>query len=200
MEFHKLEKKIQLRVWRLQTKIYDCSLKGNKVQVIKLQKILINLFEAKLLAVRKVTQDNRGKKTAGIDGVKLLSPLQSISLTYKLKIDGRCNLIKRRLIPKPGKPDEFCPLGIPTIHDRAKQALALLVLEPEWEAKFEKNSYGFRPGHRTHDAIEAIHLSINKSPKYVLDCDIRKCFDQINHDALLAKLDTFPQMRRQVHA
>lgn len=139
-------KKIQLRVWRIQTKIYDCSLKNNKVQVIKLQKILINLFDAKLLAVRKVTQDNRGKKTAGIDGVKLLSPSQRISLTYKLKIDGRCNPIKRRLIPKPGKPDEFRPLGIPTIHDRAKQALALLVLEPEWEAKFEKNSYGFRPG------------------------------------------------------
>jgi RNA-directed DNA polymerase len=73
-------------------------------------------------------------------------------------------------------------------------------LEPEWEAKFEKNSYGFRPGRRTHDAIEAIHSSINKSPKYVLDGDVRKCFDQIDHDALLAKIDTFPQMRRQVHA
>ena len=190
-------KKIQLRVWRIQTKIYDCSLKGNKVQVVKLQKILINLFEAKLLAVRKVTQDNRGKKTAGI---KLLSPLQRVSLTYKLKIDNRGSPIRRCLIPKPGKLDEFRPLGIPTIHDRAKQALALLVLEPEWEAKFEKNSYGFRPGRRTHDAIEAIHSSINKSPKYVLDGDIRKCFDQINHDALLEKLDTFPQMRRQVHA
>ena len=79
-------KKIQLRVWRIQTKIYNYSLKGNKIQVIKLQKILINLFEAKLLAVRKVTQDNRGKKTAGIDGVKLLSPLQRVSLVYKLKI------------------------------------------------------------------------------------------------------------------
>ena len=122
-----------------------------------------------------------------------MSPSQKINLTYKIKIDGR-------LIPKPGKPDELRPLGIPTIHDRAKQALALLVLEPKWEAKFEKNSYGFRPGRRTHDAIEAIHSSINKSPKYVLDGDIRKCFDQINHDALLEKLDTFPQMRRQVHA
>ena len=178
-------KKIQLRVWRIQTKIYDCSLKGNKVQVIKPQKTLINLFEAKLLAVTKATQNNRGKKTAGIDGVKLLLPSQKISLTYKLKIDGRCNRIKRRLIPKPGKPDELRPLGIPTIDDRAKQALVFLVLEPEWEAKFEKNSYGFRPGCRAHDVIEAIHSSINKSPKYVLDGDIRKCFDQINHDALL---------------
>jgi len=193
-------KKIQLRVWRIKTKIYYCSLKGNRSQTIKLQKILINLFEAKLLAVRKVTQDNRGRKTAGVDGVKLLTPSQRISLAYKLKIDGRCNPIKRSLIPKPGNPEKLRPLGIPTIHDRAKQALALLALEPEWEAKFEKNSYGFRPGRRTHDAIEAIHSSINKSPKYVLDGDIRKCFDQIDHDALLEKLDTFPQMRRQVHA
>lgn len=73
-------------------------------------------------------------------------------------------------------------------------------MEPEWEAKFEKNSYGFRPGRRSHDAIEAIHSSINKSPKYVLDGDIRKCFDRINHDALLRKLDTFPMMHRQVEA
>ena len=124
------QKKIQLRVWKIQTKIYDCSLKGNKVQVIKPQKTLINLFEAKLLAVTKATQNNRGKKTAGIDGVKLLSPSQRISLTYKLKLDGRYNPIKRRLIPKPRKPDELRPLEIPTIHDRAKQALALLVLEP----------------------------------------------------------------------
>lgn len=193
-------KKIQLRVWRIQNKIYDCSLKKEKHQVIQLQKTLINLFEAKLLAIRKVTQDNRGKKSAGVDGAKLLTPIQRVSLAYKIKINGRCNPIKRCLIPKPGKPDELRPLGIPTIHDRAKQALALLALEPEWEAKFEKNSYGFRPGRRTHDAIEAIHSSINKSPKYVLDGDIRKCFDQINHDTLLEKLDTFPQMRRQINA
>jgi RNA-directed DNA polymerase len=193
-------KKVHLRVWRIQTKIYDCSLKDDKLQVIKLQKILSNLIETKLLAVRKVTQDNRGKKTAGVDGVKFLTPSKRICLAYKLKIDGRCDFVKRHLIPKTGKSSELRPLRIPTIRDRAKQMLALLVLEPEWEAKFEKNSYGFRPGRRTHDAIEAIHSSINKSPKYVLDGDIRKCFDQINHDALLAKLNTFPLMHRQVHA
>lgn len=67
-------------------------------------------------------------------------------LVYSLKIDGRCDPIKRHLIPKPGYSEESRPLGIPTIRDRAKQALVLLALEPEWEAKFEKNSYGFRPG------------------------------------------------------
>lgn len=193
-------KNLQLRIWRIQKKIYNCSRRSEKFEVKKLQKILINLSEAKLLAVRKVTQDNRGKKTAGIDGVRLLPPTKRFRLAYSLKIDGRCDPIKRCLIPKPGKPEEFRPLGIPIIRDRAKQALALLALEPEWEAKFEKNSYGFRPGRRPHDAIEAIHSSINKSPRYVLDGDIRKCFDQINHDALLDKLDTFPIMRRQVRA
>lgn len=193
-------KKIQLRIWRIQRKIYECSRKNDKTRVIKLQKILINLPEAKLLAVRKITQDNRGKKTAGIDGVHSVAPTKRFQLAYSLKIDGRCDPIKRRLIPKLSNPEELRPLGIPTIRDRAKQALVLLALEPEWEAKFEKNSYGFRPGRRPQDAIEAIHSSINKSPKYVLDGDIRKCFDQINHDALLAKLDTFPTMNRQVRA
>lgn len=194
-------KKIQLRVSRIQIKIYDCSKKKqNRLEITKLQKTLINLLEAKLLAVRKVTQDNRGKKTAGVDGISFLAPIKRLSLACTLKIDGRCDPIKRCLIPKPGNFEELRPLGIATIRDRAKQALALLALEPEWEAKFEKNSYGFRPGRRTHDAIEAIHSSINKSPKYVLDGDIRKCFDQINHDAFLDKLNTFPIMRRQIRA
>ena len=193
-------RKIQLRIWRIQKKIYDCSRRNEKFDVIKLQKILINLPEAKLLAVRKITQDNRDKKITGVDSVRLLAPTKRFQLAYSLKIDGRCDPIKGHLIPKPDKPEEFRLLGIPTIRDRAKQALVLLALEPEWEAKFEKNSYGFRPGRRAHDAIEAIHSSINKSPKYVLDGDIRKCFDQINHEALLDKLDTFPVMHRQVSA
>jgi len=191
-------KKIRLRVWRIQKNIYSFSKQNKKLEVIKLQKILISLLEAKLLAVRTISQDNRGKKTAGVDGVRSLSPTKRFQLAFSLRIDGRCDPIKRCLIPKPGNPKESRPLGIPTMRDRAKQALALLALEPEWEAKFEKNSYGFRPGRRPQDAIEAIHSSINKSPKYVLDADIIKCFDQINHDALLRKLDTFPLMHRQV--
>ena len=152
------------------------------------------------MAVGKVSQDNRGKKIANIDGVRLLTPIKRSELAYLLKIDGRCNPIKQHWIPKSSNPEELRPLVIPTIRDRAKQILVLLVLEPKWEAKFEKNSYGFRPGRRLYDCIEAIHSSINKSPKYVLDGDIRKCFDHINHDALLEKLDTFPIMRRQVRA
>ena len=139
-------KKINLRVWRIQTKIYNYSCENDKAKVQKLQKILIKLMDAKLLAVRKITQDNRGKRTAGIDGKKFLTPSKRVELASKIEIDGCCNSIKRQKIPKPGKPKEVRYLGIPTIYDRVKQALALLALEPEWEAKFEKNSYGFRPG------------------------------------------------------
>jgi RNA-directed DNA polymerase len=84
--------------------------------------------------------------------------------------------------------------------DRARQALAKLALEPEWEAQFEPNSYGFRPGRSCQDAIEAIHASINQQDKYVLDADIEKCFDRINHRALLTKLHTFPTLRRAITA
>ena len=88
-------RKIQLRIWRIQKKICDCSRRSGKFKVIKLQKILINLPEAKLLAVRKITQDNRGKKTAGVGGVRLLAPTKRFQLAYSLKIDGRCDPIKR---------------------------------------------------------------------------------------------------------
>ena len=86
------------------------------------------------------------------------------------------------------------------MRDRAAQALVKAALEPEWEAKFEPNSYGFRPGRGAHDAIEAIYNQIRYKPKFVLDADIAKCFDKISHKKLLEKLNTFPKMRRQVRA
>jgi RNA-directed DNA polymerase len=89
-------------------------------------------------------------------------------------------------------------VNMPTIRDRAEQAIARDALEPEWEAKFEPNSYGFRPGRSQHDAIEAIFDCIKQKDKYVLDADIRGAFDHINHAALLKKLDTYPTMRHYV--
>src|SRR5207237_9249494 len=105
--------------------------------------------------------------------------------------------LRRVWIPKPGK-NEQRPLGIPVMIDRACQALAKQALEPQWEAKFEANSYGFRPGRSAHDAIAAIFNNIRYKDKYVLDADIKGCFDNIHHQALLEKLRTYPAMRRLV--
>jgi RNA-directed DNA polymerase len=163
----------------------------------KLQKTLIRSWSAKCIAVRRVTQDNQGKNTAGVDGVKTLTPKQRMNLIGKLKLTGTAKPTRRVMIPKAGT-TETRPLGIPTINDRALQALVKLALEPEWEAKFEPNSYGFRPGRSCHDAIEAIFIGIRGKAKYVLDADIAKCFDRINHKALISKINTYPTMSRQI--
>ncbi len=84
------------------------------------------------------------------------------------------------------------------MRDRAVQALAKAALEPEWEALFENNSYGFRPGRSAHDAISAIFNQIRFKSKFVLDADISKCFDRINHQKLLAKINTFPSPKGMV--
>jgi RNA-directed DNA polymerase len=186
-------------VFKLQKRIYRASNRGDVKTVRRLQKTLMKSWYARVLAVRRVTQDNQGKKTAGVDGVKSLTPKQRLNLVGNLKLGTKVSPTRRVWIPKPGT-EEKRPLGIPTIKDRALQALVKLALEPEWEAKFEPNSYGFRPGRSCHDAIEAIFSSIRLKPKYVLDADIAKCFDRIDHEALLNKMNTFPTIRRQVRA
>jgi RNA-directed DNA polymerase len=145
--------------------------------------------------VRRVTQDNCGKKTAGVDGVKSLSPRERLLLAEHLSIDDQAKPVRRVWIPKTNS-DELRALGIPVMADRARQALVKAALEPEWEARFEPNSYGFRPGRSAHDAIKAIRGAISQKPKWALDADISKCFDQIDRAALLAKLKTSPRLRR----
>jgi RNA-directed DNA polymerase len=192
-------KRIERQVFKLQKRIYQAALRGDRQTIHKLQKLLINSWSARCLAVRRVAQDNRGKRTAGIDGVKHLSPRQRLELAQTLTLSQTARPVRRIWIPKPGK-QEKRPLGIPVMRDRAEQALVLLALEPEWEARFEPNSYGFRPGRSAHDAIEAIFQAICQKPKYVLDADIAQCFDRIDHQALLDKLDTFPTLRRAIRA
>jgi RNA-directed DNA polymerase len=192
-------KKLECRVFKLQKRIYQASSRGDVKVVRKLQKTLLRSWSAKCIAVRRVTQDNTGKKTAGVDGVKSLSPEARLKLVKRLKPEGKSRPTRRVWIPKPGT-QEKRPLGIPTMYDRALQALVKMALEPEWEARFEPNSYGFRPGRGAHDAIEAIFNAIRYKPKHVLDADISKCFDQINHSALLQKVNTFPTLRRQIKA
>lgn len=185
---------------RYQRRIFKASQSGNKQLTWHLQQRFIRNPHAKLVAVHKVTTLNKGNKTAGRNGFIPITPKQKLTLAKNLHLNGKAMPIKRIWISKPGKKEKK-PLGIPTIQDRAKQALALLALEPEWEAKFEPNSYGFRPGRSCHDAIEAIfsHLR-HQVDKLVFDADIRKCFDSINHDAFLAKLESFPLMKKQIQA
>lgn len=193
---------LERHVFRLQKRIYRAQARGNTKVVHSLQRLLMKSRAARTLAVRRVTQDNHGKKTAGIDGVKAVGPMVRLLFVEKLRTPEAITArpVRRVLIPKAGKPHEFRPLGIPVLLDRAHQALAKLALEPQWEARFEPDSYGFRPGRSCHDAIEALFKHVVFAPKYVLDADIKGCFDNIDITALLAKLDTTPALRRAIRA
>lgn len=192
-------RKVQKAVFKLQKQIFQAHVNGDVRKSRKLQRTLIKSYYNRLLSVRLVSQDNSGKKTAGVDRVKSLTPKQRLEMAQNLKLGNKAKPIRRVWIPKPEK-DEKRPLGIPVMGDRATQALVKAALEPEWESKFEANSYGFRPGRSAHDAIEAIFRAIRSKPKYVLDADIAKCFDRINHSNLLAKINTSPSIRRQIRA
>jgi RNA-directed DNA polymerase len=191
-------RKVERYVFKLQQRIFQASRDGNFKSVRKLQRTLTRSYYAHLLATRQITQDNSGKKTAGIDGIKSIAPKQRLILAQNLNLKSKPLPARRILIPKPN--GEQRPLSIPAMRDRVCQALVKLVLEPEWEAKFEPNSFGFRPGRSSHDAIEAIFNSIKCKQKFVLDADISKCFDRINHDYLLSKINTSPTLRRAIKA
>jgi RNA-directed DNA polymerase len=179
---------IENQVYILQENVYQRSMLG--LNVYTEQESLINNPACSLLAVRRVAQNNQGKNTAGVDGVKSLSHRNMLALSYVLKLDGQSRNVKRVYIPKPGS-DKKRPLGIPTLMDRAKQALAKIAIEPEWEAKFEETSYGFRPGRSAHDCTWRLWNSLHRANKWVLDGDIEKCFDRISHQYILNKLN-FP--------
>jgi len=195
INWHQVEK----YVFKLQKRIYAASRHGDVKLVRKLQKTLMRSWSNRVLAVRRVTVENQGKKTAGVDGNKSLSPKARLELAGQLKLTGKSQPTRRVWIPKPGR-DEKRPLGIPTMYDRALQAVVKAALEPEWEAHFEPSSYGFRPGRSCHDAIKQIKNCIQCKAKYVLDADIAKCFDRINHEELLRKLNAKGKIRQQIKA
>jgi RNA-directed DNA polymerase len=189
----------QRNVYRLQKRIYQAARRGDRKRVHRLQRLLLRSWSARCLAVRQVTQENRGKRTPGVDGIASLTPQQRVALAHTLRHlrNWATQSIRRVYIPKPGTTEKR-GLGIPVMADRACQALVKQALEPEWEAQFEPNSYGFRPGRSAHDAIEAIFITICQKPKYVCDADISKCFDKINRKALLEKLNAMQPIQRLV--
>jgi RNA-directed DNA polymerase len=176
---------VEDHVRRLQLRIAKAIKIGRYAKVKALQWLLTHSFYAKLLAVKRVTQ-NAGKRTPGTDGVIWKTDKQKLNAAYELKRSGyKAQPLRRIYIPK--KNGKLRPLSIPTMLDRAQQALHLLSLIPIAEITADDNSYGFRPKRSTHDAIGQcfIHLSRKHSQQWILEGDIKACFDKISHDWLL---------------
>lgn len=168
-DWHTIDwKRVHETVRRLQARIVKATKEGKWHKVQALQYLLTHSFSGKSLAVRRVTE-NQGKNTPGVDGETWNDPPQKWAAIHSLKRHGyQPHPLRRVSIPKSN--GKMRPLGIPTMTDRARQALAKMVLEPEWEAVFEPNSYGFRPGRGCHDAIEQIHIALH-GEKYILEAD-----------------------------
>ncbi len=181
----------------LRQRIFTASQAGDLAKVRSLQRLMLRSRANALVSVRRVAEVNAGRETAGIDGKVALLP--SVKAELAAWVQQRAGSwtpqpVKRVYIPKAGGKKRR-PLGIPVIADRALQALVKNALEPEWEARFEPRSYGFRPGRGCHDAIVAIH-EVAKGTRarrvWVLDADLAAAFDHINHDHLMSALGSFP--------
>lgn len=185
---------IKQRVRNLRRRIYRATQNQQWNRVRSLMKLMLRSYANLLLSVRRVTQENQGKQTAGVDGQTALTPALRVTLVHKLQ-DYRLwqtHPVKRIYIPK--STGKSRPLGIPCIVDRIAQAVVKNALEPSWEARFESHSYGFRPGRCPQDAIQQcwVRLKRDSPDRWVLDADIRGAFDNICHDYLLNKIGLVP--------
>jgi RNA-directed DNA polymerase len=188
-------RRVEREVRRLRQRIFTASRAGDLARVRRLQALMLRSRANTLQSVRRVTERNAGRLTAGVDGEVVLTPKAKTELVARVlhsREPFKALPVRRVFIPKPGGKQR--PLGIPAILDRVHQARVLNALEPEWEARFEPKSYGFRPGRGCHDAIEAIFHIAKQNPRrlWVLDADLAGAFDRIGHDHILHMIGSFP--------
>src|SRR5215470_11777822 len=185
-------------VRRLRQRIFKAAQEQDWPKVRNLQKLMLRSRSNTLVSVRRVTQRNAGRKTAGIDGEVALTSAARGDVTVRVhrsRSSWTPRAVRRVYIPKASNRAKLRPLGIPVIMDRCHQQRVRHALEPEWEARFEPRSYGFRPGRGCHDAIAAV-FNACKGPMarrvWALDADLASAFDKIDHDHLLAAIGSFP--------
>jgi RNA-directed DNA polymerase len=197
LDWHAIDwRAVEDDVRRLRHRIFTASQAGDLKRVRNLQKLMLRSRANTLVSVRRVTERNAGRLTAGIDGqvvVTARDKARLVTWVHHQSGSWQAQPVRRVFIPKAGGKQR--PLGIPVIVDRVLQARVVNALEPEWEARFEPKSYGFRPGRGCQDAIGAIYLTLkgkNPQRRWILDADLAAAFDRIDHSHLLAALGTFP--------
>jgi len=184
------------QVRRLRQRIFTATQDGDLKRVRNLQKLMLRSFANTLVSVRRVTEINAGRLTPGIDRRTVSTSEEKTELVtsiHRQVTPWQARPVRRVYLPKAN--GKRRPIGIPVITDRVLQARVVNALEPEWEARFEPKSYGFRPGRGCHDAIEAIFTTAcgkNAKRLWVLDADLHAAFDEIAHDQLLRQIGTFP--------
>ena len=185
------------QVRRLRGRIFKAVQAGDWPLARNLQKLMLRSWSNTLVSVRQATQRNAGRRTAGIDGLVALTSQARAEMAMRVHAaigSHRPSPVRRVYIPKASDKTKMRPLGIPVISDRCHQARVRNALEPEWEARFEPRSYGFRPGRGCHDAIESLFNTLRGKSRrvWILDADLAGAFDKISHEYLLEVIGGFP--------